>query len=1134
MNKKIAAWAIAALALGLPTMSAAATHGDVGFDRSFEVPSSYSSIQNLGNGNFTHGAAVTGVDVRASTTLGNMIYTQIQEHDIVTGNVTYYFAIAGQAATSGSAVYHFAFAPFTPHSFSCYTLIVSESDNTPVDFYGWSSQKYTASSAGCVYGYNSDDISSLNQNPAMNGHGIVDYSFVIYDDGNVATATPPITPTGKTYGSLNADFSFAAQGTSAALQNLGNGSFSEGNAVTGIDVRVGAVPGNLILATIREYDATSAQTNEFTPQNLQETIEGDHTYHFDFPSAFTPDPSRCYQMLSYQVYPSTYASTYYGHSTDVYHASTTGCIYGRDTDNRANLLQNPSLNAPGYIDYAFRIHTNGATSTATTTATTTASCTLNCNSNVMFLPGVGGSRLYRPARPDEAPNSQHQIWEPKTDADVYNLELNDQGKEDITSPQSEIYTRDVLDEAYVSAAGPNIYKTFMQKMDALVASSSIHEWSAVPYDWRLSLDDILSSGVNSNGKISYLHATATPYIAAELMRLASSSRTGKVTVVAHSNGGLVIKALLVAHPEFARYVDKLIFVAVPQVGTPQAVAAILHGNKQGMPSDYLPLIISAQAGREFSANAPVAYNLLPSQSYFTYVDDPVVTFDAQTLPVWSGKYGNTIHSVETLGSYLIDSYERVDKTSSNTTMPIQANAYLLAQAQHTHAILDAWIPPAGIQVIQIAGWGIPTTLKSIQYSSTTKSVFCSNFCDQGLTLTASTTVDGDGTVVVPSALWMAASIPNVKDYWVDIGSYNIDHLIASGGTILRPFNHKDILEITDLDNFIVDNISSSTKPIFKYSYLSFAAPHAVNKRLRYELHSPLTLDLYDRAGNHTGISTSTGEIEAGIPGTYYMELGGVKYLYSGTDSANRIIMSGYATGTFSFSVEQFIGDSQTAKATFKDIPTTPQTKVSLDVQSDITTVSPMRIDSNGDGNVDITLLPRIGGVTLFDTVPPEVTIRFGTTTKRVEFLGTDDRSVASVIATAAGLKVSDSYANSLTLIIQKNTAQSNYATLIIPSFSYSTGSSTNATTTIRYFWSTDKTGKYTLFISAIKTPTDRALSIYSSLVDKTYVINTTAADDIADPSLQSALLLLRSKLKTLNGLVVPQVLTKQGTMIIKY
>ena len=60
---------------------------------------------------------------------------------------------------------------------------------------------------------------------------------------------------------------------------------------------------------------------------------------------------------------------------------------------------------------------------------------------------------------------------------------------DGTSKNTEIYTSGVLDEAYLPV-GLNIYKSFLTEMNQLKSDGTIADFSAVPYDWRLSLGDI--------------------------------------------------------------------------------------------------------------------------------------------------------------------------------------------------------------------------------------------------------------------------------------------------------------------------------------------------------------------------------------------------------------------------------------------------------------------------------------------------------------------------------------------------------------------------------------------------------------------------------------------------------------------
>ncbi|TSC64317.1 MAG: Acetyltransferases and hydrolases with the alpha/beta hydrolase fold protein, partial [Parcubacteria group bacterium Gr01-1014_91] len=602
-----------------------------------------------------------------------------------------------------------------------------------------------------------------------------------------------------------------------------------------------------------------------------------------------------------------------------------------------------------------------------------------CASNVLFLPGIEGSRLYRP----DYNGGTDQLWEPNIDGDVQDLYMNADG----SSTRFDVYAkeRDVIDEL---PNGWNIYKSFIAEMNELESAGIINDWEPIAYDWRLSLDDILNYGNDVQGRIYYsgdLRATSTPYVIQELKHLAGTSKTGKVTIVAHSNGGLLVKRLteLLGPAESARLIDKMIFVAVPQVGTPMAISAGLHGYKQ---DHVFGLVTSKSTARTFAQNSPMEYHLLPSAQYFTYVDDPVVTFDAP-LTDWISRYGSVIHSQSSLHQFLIDTFGRVDPQTGDINQPIQFNNLLLTNAETLHASLDNWTPPAGISLIQIAGWGVPKTVSGITYKKK----------DAGVQPEANFTVDGDGTVVVPSALWTSTSA-GATNYWMNLRAYNSDHpfLSSFGPTV---FNHSRILETDAVLNFIYDQINDVTKSLSDYVYLSTNAPANSDKRLRYALHSPLTLNLYDNEGRHTGVSTSTGQVEEQIPGTYYTEFGDVKYLFSDASTPAHVFMNGYADGTFTFNVDQYIGDALTASTTFKDIPTSPSTIVALNVESDISTLSPMQIDKNGDGIVDATLASKLNGTVTLDTTPPELQMTFSTTTKSISFIGTDDSGTATVTAT---------------------------------------------------------------------------------------------------------------------------------------
>jgi pimeloyl-ACP methyl ester carboxylesterase len=548
-----------------------------------------------------------------------------------------------------------------------------------------------------------------------------------------------------------------------------------------------------------------------------------------------------------------------------------------------------------------------------------------CYSNVLFLPGIEASRLY---------TSDGKAWEPGFFDDLNDLYSDQSGG----SVRSDVHVKvgDVVDETPV---GKNIYKSFIGEMNQLESGGFINDWTPVAYDWRLSLDQILSSGKEEDGTISYLEATSTPYVIQELRRLAASSKSGKVTIIAHSNGGLLAKRLTqVLGDEAATLIDKIILVASPQAGTPLAVAAGMHGYQQSLAGG---LVVSAQSARTFATTSPMFYHLLPSERYFTYIDDPVISFD-EDLGDWIGQYGDTIHSEEQLHNFLVDSYGRVDAKTGDINQPVQLYEPLLLDAEALHDDIDIWTPPAGIDVIQIAGWGVDSTVSGIDYTKD----------GDGIKPNPTFTVDGDGTVVVPSALWVGAS--ESTNYWIDLYRYNRvgDRIINA---TLNKVDHANILETDDVIAILVDSITNSIGPIEEYSYLSLNAPASAERRLHFELHSPLTLDIYDANGNHTGVSTTTGEVVDGIPGTYYITFGEQQYIFADAGVSYTLALDGYDSGTFTLIITETEGDTAVSSITFADVPVSSSTVVTLNVPSDIEEIVELAVDEDGDGVVDFNV-----------------------------------------------------------------------------------------------------------------------------------------------------------------------------------
>jgi hypothetical protein len=562
-------------------------------------------------------------------------------------------------------------------------------------------------------------------------------------------------------------------------------------------------------------------------------------------------------------------------------------------------------------------------------------CTENCFSNVLFLPGLMGSRLYG--------SDENELWFSGSDSDHTNLLLDNQGK----SIDTNVYTKNetgVIDEIF----GLNIYKSFVNELKDWKEEGTIMDYSLVPYDWRLSLEDIITNGNRDSENVSYTTSQdfSKSFILKKLEELQKSSKSGKVTIITHSNGGLVAKALVqklkdTNNPLYEK-IDKIIFVAVPQIGTPDAVLALLHGTELG-PYGF---IMEKDRARELSENMPTVYNLLPSASYFDTIDpafasDKLISFENTTFfDPKTSKYGVFISNETELEDYILGNDGRSKPSFSDTKNPNIGNSVLYENAKQVHELLDEWEPHTDTKVIQVAGWGAET-ISGLDYK-----VYRDT--SERISYKPRFTIDGDSTVVVPSALWMPES-SNVEKWWVNLIKYN------GFFSLNLSREHRDILEISNLINFIKAKITDSDFSDSENVVVGNTSTlvSSDSRRLHFILHSPLTLGIIDSEGNYTGMDPDTREVKEEIPGVDYRQIGEVQSLSVPAGAAYTLKLQGYDDGYFSLDVEEQIGNEVTNATLFEGILSSTSTLAMMDITPDFeASTSELKVDTNGDEIVD--------------------------------------------------------------------------------------------------------------------------------------------------------------------------------------
>ncbi|MEW6610108.1 MAG: hypothetical protein AB1352_00550 [Patescibacteria group bacterium] len=477
----------------------------------------------------------------------------------------------------------------------------------------------------------------------------------------------------------------------------------------------------------------------------------------------------------------------------------------------------------------------------------------------------------------------------------------------------------------------------MEFMDVEMIGNVINEWEPLPYDWRLPLETIVNTGVYRAGGVFI-------DIVSEIETLASTSANGKVTLIGHSNGGLLAKVLInrLNSEGKASLIDRLIMVGTPQLGTPKSIRALLHGE-----------FPTYETTRELAENMVSVYNFLPSPVYFQRVADPVIEFDPEVSNIYDfpGIYDASVDTSGEFTKFLLgDNGLRTEPSAGDTDAPNVLKENLLAQAHGTHAALDLWTPPAGIEVIQIAGWG-KDTIRGIRYDD------CDiPLCSQTLShldRKMIETQDGDGTVVIPSATAMP-----VDDYFVNFKSYN------RAGEFQRNREHADMLEVDGLQELIKQLLQDSFDPNNPPEFIELQKPipSSDQKVLHLRGLSPISIDVYDSFSNHTGPvpnpdpSVDLEFFEEQIPNSYYYKIGEKTYLGLDTQDQYRIEIKGLALGSFTLEVDEVFDDEVVDSTAFTNIPVTPDTKAVLTTQT-VDTTSSLSLDVEGDGTPDVMLTP---------------------------------------------------------------------------------------------------------------------------------------------------------------------------------
>lgn len=545
------------------------------------------------------------------------------------------------------------------------------------------------------------------------------------------------------------------------------------------------------------------------------------------------------------------------------------------------------------------------------------SCFVDCFSSVLFIPGIKGSVLTRDA---------DTLWPPTFwSNDVSQLAFTEGGES-----VNEVKVTGILNSFY----GVPIYSPLTSFFDGLVQDETIAQWTPLAYDWRYTPQSIVTHGIETEG--------GTIDVIAEIERLSEHSKSGKVTIVAHSLGGMLAKAIIKKLEEEGKdhLIDTVVMVGTPELGTPQALSALLHGDGEGLLGGF---IVNSIAARSIAQHMPSAYMLLPSSQYFEEVLDAPIVFDSASsfTDAWRARWATSTDAYAEYEEFIKGEGVTREKPPVNTLrLPEVVDAELFDAVAEERARYASYAIPAHIREVRIAGWGSPT-VKAVNYTT-------QHFLKSYDTLF---TREGDGTVVYPSVTTSGSG----EKYFFNLDKYRDPKN--------KQVHHRDLLNSDPIQELLENLIEQ--KELVETSYVVSTKPTITNieDELIVSTHSPVVLGAYDEFGNFTGIdptqdlSREVLTIREDIPGSSFVYSSESQHLFLPKFGTYRFVYTGVGSGPTTVTVRNFTGDATTDGLTFSDIPTEAQTRASFSLSGGALDNVAISLDRDGDGVIDANISP---------------------------------------------------------------------------------------------------------------------------------------------------------------------------------
>jgi len=300
-------------------------------------------------------------------------------------------------------------------------------------------------------------------------------------------------------------------------------------------------------------------------------------------------------------------------------------------------------------------------------------------------------------------------------------------------------------------------------------------------------------------------------------------------------------------------------------------------------------------------------------------------------------YEETIDTVQELTEFMVGEKDGRGEAAEMYEAS-RAQRTMLEDALFDHdTILDTWIAPEGVEVIEVVGIGL-NTVHQFKYEQ---------FMERKCLLCVRKPIYkpipqfslyGDETVMGYSAEGYEGE---KKVWYVDLGTADKSEDDAAFSVV-----HANFLNAPPIQTLLRNVLTGET---FTAPFIYPTLPTFSGTTYTIlSTHSPVTLEIVDSEGRRVGKGESAPQTD--IPGSTYMELAGSTYVIVPQGIEYDVFIKGTGYGSLTFLTESLTGDTQIRMSSAEVATITPSTTITMSVVAG--TFSNLMIDVNGDNVTD--------------------------------------------------------------------------------------------------------------------------------------------------------------------------------------